>query len=58
MKAALEPQEASPNAPVYTVQRYLWPLWHDILSTADYAKAESRVESLGKRGRITVKLGR
>ena len=29
----------SPGAIVYTVQRYLWPLWHDVLSTSDRAKA-------------------
>ena len=29
----------SPGDMVYTVQRYLWPLWHDVLSTSDRAKA-------------------
>ena len=42
----------SPGAFAYTVQQYLWPLWHDILTTGDRAKASALKDKLGDKGRV------
>ena len=42
----------SPGAIVYTVQQYLWPLWHDVLTTGDRARASALKVRLGNKGRM------
>ena len=42
----------SPGAFVYTVQQYLWPLWHDVLTTSDRAKADELKNKLGDKARV------
>ena len=42
----------SPGDMVCTVQRYLWPLWHDVLSTSDRAKAYALKANVGEKMRV------
>ena len=38
----------------FTVQRYLWPLWHDVLSTSDRAKAYALKANVGEKMRVVL----
>ena len=48
----------SPGAIVYTVQRYLWPLWHDVLSTSDRAEAYALKGDVGQTARVVASVGK
>ena len=48
----------SPGGKVYTVQRYLWPLWHDVLSTSDRAKAYALKANVGEKMRVVEAVGK
>ena len=42
----------SPSAIVYTVQQFLWPVWHDVLTKSDWAKAIELKDKLGDKARV------
>ena len=42
---------------IYTVQQYMWPLWHDVPSTSDRAKAYALKDKVGHNARV-LKLSR
>ena len=52
MNTQHNPRAASSRAVTYTVQQYLWPLWHAVLSTSDRAKAHALKDKLGERARV------
>ena len=52
------PLADSPSAIAYTVQQYLWPLWHDVLTTDDRAKASALKDKLGDKARVVETGGR
>ena len=43
---------------IYTVQQYMWPLWHDVLSTSDRAKAYARKDKVGDNARVLKAVGK
>jgi hypothetical protein len=49
--------QESPSAIVYTVQQYLWPVWHDVLTTGDRTKASALKDKLGDKARVVQQMG-
>ena len=58
MKTQESPRAASPGAVMYTVQQYVWPLWHDVLSTGDRAKAYALKDRVGEKARVVEAIGK
>jgi hypothetical protein len=53
----MKTQQSPPRAIVYTVQQYLWQIWHDVLTTSDQAKASALKVKLGEKARVIMTSG-
>ena len=58
MKTQESPCAVSAGAIMYTVQQFMWPLWHDLLSTSDRAKAFALKERVGDYARVVQSVGK